>query len=735
MPTIAEARAKAAELRRALTKLERMTGISDARSREADRMRVKRESIRDVVIPPCKDREARELLESDDVEWLQFFFAKDCPNPFWYKFTEQQNQMIAAIRSAVMHGGDQAIAASRGEGKTTLVERLILKYTLQGIINFSVLFAATGSAAENSLESIKSDIAENELLRDYYPEVCVPVAALENTPNRAHYQTVSGTRHDNGKEFSKHPSKFSWCGHEVVLPAVPGSPSNGAIMATRGLDAAVRGLKKRGKRPQLAVIDDPDTEETARSEEQAAKLEDRIDKGIGGLGGQQRGIARVMLTTLQSRISASYKFTDPKAKPSWRGKRFRYLIKPPDRLDLWDEYVQLRRLNQQSGDEWARAAHEFYLENRKEMDAGAVVANIHRFDGSTLPDGTNNEVSALQRYYNEVSRIGQSAVATEFDNDPPEEAGPQESGITASRVQRQLSGFAKHAVPASCVKITQGMDVKKNGIHWVVRAWDENATGYVIDYGFHESHGVRYASDDGVDVAIRRAILERMEIAKSTEYVKPDGEIMPLDLTLVDARYRMDAVYAACAEIKMGIYPVLGFGRSSGCWRATFTPYQRRTATEHPGDGWNMKLDGRVWVVHANADKWKAWEHDRWMTDPPLPGCMRLFGVASGERRMSSDELGHHAYARHVVAEIEVEEMHKGVLRRLWKARPGYAQNHYLDASYYSDVAASILGIRLDMEQTKKRAKALPPTVKPQKSETKVRPSARDLADRARRRA
>lgn len=733
MPSIAEARAKAAELRRALTKLERMTGISDARSREADRMRLKRESIRDVVIPECKDREVRELLESDDVEWLQFFFKSGCSNPFWYKFTPQQLEMISAIRSAVVHGGDQAIAASRGEGKTTLVERLILKYTLQGIVNFSVLFAATGSAAENSLESIKADIAENELLREYYPEVCVPVSALENTPNRAHYQTVSGKRHDDQREYARHPSKFSWCGHEIVLPAVPGSPAAGAIIATRGLDAAVRGLKKRGKRPQLAVIDDPDTEETARSEEQAAKLEDRIDKGIGGLGGQQRGIARVMLTTLQSRISASYKFTDAKSKPSWRGKRFRYLIKPPDRADLWDEYVQLRRLNQQSGDEWARTAHQFYLDNRKDMDAGAVVANANRFDASKLPDGSQNEVSALQRYYNEVARVGAAAVATEFDNDPPEEAGPQESGITASRVQRQLSGFARGVIPPTCVKITQGIDCKKTGLHWVVRAWEPNATSYVIDYGFHESHGVRYASDDGVDVALRRAILERIEATKASEYTKPDGELLPVDLTLVDARYRMDAVYAACAEIGKGIYPVLGFGRSNGCWRSTFTQFQKRTSTEHPGDGWNMKLDGRVWVVHANADKWKAWEHDRWMTDPPHAGCLRLFGTASGERRMSFDELAHHAYARHVVAEVEVEEMYRGVLRRIWKARPGYAQNHYLDASYYADVAASILGIRLDMESTRKRQAALPPTVKPEKKPTKARPSARELASRVRR--
>src|SRR5690606_1133882 len=153
---------------------------------DADRKRQKRDEERLVVIPPCVDRERRELLESDDEEWLRYYFGGDCTNPFWYDFTFQQKEMIAAVRNAVEFGGDQAIAASRGEGKTTIVERLLLKYTLQGLITFSVLFSATGSSAENSLESIKDDIAENDRLCEDYPEVCAPVRALENTPNRAH---------------------------------------------------------------------------------------------------------------------------------------------------------------------------------------------------------------------------------------------------------------------------------------------------------------------------------------------------------------------------------------------------------------------------------------------------------------------------------------------------------------------------------------------------------------------
>lgn len=673
------------------------------KERDRDIVR-KRQSVaagKDVVIQPCKDRRLRRRLEKDDAKWLRYFF----PVLFWYEFTQQQIEMQAAIAHVITYGGDQALAASRGEGKTKLFERMLLKYTLQGVVDFSVLFGATSEAAGNSLKSIKDELAENDRLNDLYPEVCNPIRALENTPNRAHYQTASGTRFDNRRKFSNVPIGYSWCGQEIIFPRVPGSPSSGAIFATRGLDSAVRGLNKGNRRPSVAGIDDPDTEDTARSEDQAAKLEDRIDKAIGGLGGQQRGIARVMLTTLQSRISASYKFTDPQQKPSWNGKRFRFLITQPDRMDLWDEYVQLRITDQQNGDRHGRRAHDFYLKRRKSMDAGAEIANPNRYDQQVLPDGSQKEVSALQRYYNEVARIGPEAVATEYDNDPPDEMGVVESGITATRIQLRLSGYPRGIVPPGTVALTQGIDLQKAGAHWVVRAWMADATNYVIDYGFHESHGTTYASDEGVELAIYRVMCERMEYITENPYMFPDGEVVDIGMTLADSGWKTDSVYRACLTIGLGIYPAKGHGKSHGCATPNFRVMNKRSWDTRPGDGWfqsKQKIDGRiVWLVNCDTDRWKSFEHERWMTGEGKPGAAYIFGSMNEDerrhlhRRLPQAAKDHHAYARHLTAEIEVEEPIRGVIVRRWKAKPGRVNNHYLDASYLSNVAASMLGVRL----------------------------------------
>lgn len=707
-----------------------MIAASQERTRDAERKRASRRDARVVVIPPCEDRARRESLEQNDIAWLMYYFGPDseAEDPFWYEFTSQQVEMIDAIRHAIQHGGDQALAASRGEGKTTLVERLLVKYTLSGVLTYSVLCAATGGMADNSLDAIKSAIEENPLLLADYPEVCVPVQALEGSPQRAGTQVVSGIRHDNGEEYSQHRSKFSWCGQEVILPRVPGSPASGAIIATRGLDAAIRGLKKKGKRPKIVVIDDPDTEDTARSEEQAKKLEDRIEKAIGGLGGQQRSVARVMMTTLQNRICVSYRYTDPQQKPTWNGKRFRYLITPPERVDMWDEYVQLRVTDMQNGDKFGRNAHNFYLENREKMEAGAVVANPNRFDASILPDGSQAELSSLQHYYNEVARLGPEAVATEYDNDPPEEMGIVESGITASRIQMRLSGYPRGIVPPGAVALTQGIDLRKPGAHWVVRAWMSDATNYVIDYGFHESHGTTYGSDEGVERAINRVICERMEVVKENPYMLPDSEVVDIGMTLADSGWMTDAVYRACLTIGLGIYPAKGHGKSTGCASPSFHTINRRSMDRKPGDGWfqsRQRVDGQtVWLVNCDTDRWKSFEHERWLTGDGKPGAAYIFGDMSDDerrhlhQRMPQDAKDHHAFARHITAEIEVEEPIRGVIVRRWKAKPGRVNNHYLDASYLSNVAASMLGVRLLSPMASK------------KSEPSARPSARDLAAR-----
>jgi hypothetical protein len=91
----------------------------------------------------------------------------------------------------------------------------------------------------------------------------------------------------------------------------------------------------------------------------------------------------------------------------------------------------------------------------------------------------------------------------------------------------------------------------------------------------HEVVGTKYGVDDGVDEAIRKSILGLVEQLKEHGFCDVNGEVKPIDLILVDAGWKTDAVYSACVTVGVGIMPVMGFGKSSGCTQANFSLAQR----------------------------------------------------------------------------------------------------------------------------------------------------------------
>lgn len=681
MEKVPDLRTKAKKLRHLLQQVESVPGVGNVaeRERDANRKRAARAAGKTVVIPLCADRERRELLEQDDEEWLYWYYAPESGtiNPFTYKFTEQQKEMIAAIRYAFLHGEDQSIAASRGEGKSTIAERMITKYTLQGIIPFAVLFAATGAAAENSLDTIKTDIETNERLLADYPEVCVPVRALDNTPNRAHYQLVAGRRHDNGEPFEAAPSKFTWCGQQIILPKVPGSPSSTAIIATRGLDSAVRGLKIRGRRPLVALIDDPDTTDSARSEDQAKLLVDKIDAGIAALGGQTHSIARVMLTTLQSRICASYIYTDPAQKPSWKPKRFRFLVEKPARMDMWMEWIELKK------EDWLKGtnnAHELYLANFEEMNRGHKVSNPNRF--------TKTESTALEFYFREVARLTQEKVSTEYDNDPPADETVQALVLTAYHIQNNLSGIERRLVPDDAVCLTRAGDVKKEGLHWVAIAWNEQAAGCIVDYDFFEFVGTKGKDAKDCELAILEGLFRWQEAQAEVPYYTLDGSIFEPDLTLIDTGWKDkfwsdQPVQRFCGELGYRWY-MPSKGKPN---------YLRPNDSDKLiiGDNWYISFqDGRP-TVQTNADHWKLKVHEGFLAQPGQPGSLMLFDPPRFDGRKS--HTFHLSYAKHTLSETWETRFQPGFQgkRTGWFKSP--KPNHYLDSTYANIAARSMCNI------------------------------------------
>lgn len=607
----------------------------------------------------------REDCLRDPEKFLRVYF----PDLFTMAFAAHHRRIIEAVCYVAEFGGDQAVAAPRGEGKTTLTACLIIFAILRGWVRYPVVVAQTGPHAERIFSDIRHQFERNGLLAADYPEICAPVMALEGAPQRGGQQRHKGER-----------TRIEWKAGHVVFPYVEGSGYGGVVLSYAGLDSAIRGLVVNGQRPDFVLIDDPETRESAVSEYQIGVRERVIDRDIAGLAGPTKRLARVMLCTLQNTYCLAAKYTDRTVKPSWSGHRFGMIRKWPEREDLWREYVSIRRREQIAGDKDARAATRFYLENRDKMEVGAEVANPERYSRGVTRDGWQIERSALQHCYNLIADNGLEPFLCEYQNDPPEESGPDVIGVTAEVVMSRVSGFNHREIPPEASIVTAGIDVGKYMSHWVEIAWFSDASGVVVDYGVIETANVqRKMTATAAEVSIFNSLMQW-----SSERIQ-EGRVP--DVVAVDAGAFTQTIYNFVRQAGGNPY-IACKGENSTNWRGG-RPGKNRLVGEH----WFSVLQPEgVWLYHLHADYWKQYVHERFLTATFDTQHKRNAGSLSVYSH--ADKMEHNAYAHHIAAEELREEFKAGKgLRRAWVQTS--RNNHWLDATYMACAGACIRGITL----------------------------------------
>lgn len=643
----------------------RIGGISE-RDKDASRKRDRRSESARITIPPVVNPPRREAALEDPVLFLRTYHN----DRYSLEFGDHHKFMIESIVSRARSGGRQAIAAPRGCGKSELVKGLMVYLVLAGLIRFPLAVAATSSLARRLFRDFRQKLATNQLLYEDFPEVCHPVRCLEGAPQRAARQHVDGKL-----------TNIVWTSNDYVrLPDVPGSPFGGVKMAYFGLDAAFRGVNIDGDRPDFVLIDDPETEESAKSDLQIADREEVIDKDIAGLAGQTESMAIVTLTTVQNAKCLSFKLTDRSLKPSHNGVRFGLIRKWPARIDLWEEYITIRRANQQAGDEHGRGAVQHYIDNRKAMDA--CVEMLVDYFIPVEVDGVQMVHSAIQQAFNKITDTSIEAFKSEYQNDPDPDEQADTVGLTAGKVASRISGLLQGEKHPDTEFITVGLDIGKYYSYWVKTSWHGNAIGHVIDYGVMETPGMMVADNkQAVINALLPALLQwRIDILAGSQ----------VDFCLVDSGDYTDAVYEFIRQA--GGTP---FAASKGWDRNRMRMPKERTKDKIPfQECYASHIPAeRIWLYNVNTEHWKQWVHERFATatldehQMPNSGTLSLFAAPNDRRR-------HLSFSQHIVAEErrDVFVHGKGNVRQ-WVVVN--RNNHYLDATALACAAAGCLGVRV----------------------------------------
>lgn len=259
------------------------------------------------------------------------FFAK---NYFPHYLGESESrlhtwlyQRLPTIGGAGQKGVKLAVAAPRGEAKSTLVTQIFsLWCTLLEKKRFILIVMDTYGQAATMLEAIKSELEKNVRLNMDFPEGC-----------------GRGSLWQQGRLITRHGVKVQAAGSGMSL----------------------RGLRHRNSRPDLVICDDLENDETIRSRAQRDQLESWMQKAVLKLGPPDDSMDVIVVGTILHPDSVLARLL---ANPFWEHARFRAILRWPDHMPLWEEWERLLR---QQGE---AAGDKFLLTHGEKMSLGAQVS-------------------------------------------------------------------------------------------------------------------------------------------------------------------------------------------------------------------------------------------------------------------------------------------------------------------------------------------------------------------------
>lgn len=296
---------------------------------------------------------------NDPVTGFDYFVSHYFPHYVRHPDKSELHKYLFARLPAVTASADgclEAIAAPRGEAKSTIVSQL---YTLYRIItaqtHFVLIVMDSIDQAYPMLEAIKAELDSNPRLKIDFPNVF-----------------------GQGRV---------WQAGAIVT-------ANNIKVQVAGAGKKLRGLRHGAYRPDLVILDDIENDENVRKPEQRDKLHAWLKKTIMPLGAAGEKLDIIYIGTILHYDSVLNRTLN---NPAWRSARFKAIIQMPENMTLWDEWEALfkaKRLDE---------AEAFYQKNKKKMDKGAIVSWKAR------------PIIVLMKIR---ARDGHDAFDSEYQNDP-----------------------------------------------------------------------------------------------------------------------------------------------------------------------------------------------------------------------------------------------------------------------------------------------------------------------------
>jgi len=625
---------------------------------------------------------------------LALFLSTYMPATFSRPFSDDHYRTIERTQMAFLHGGLFLSLVYRGFGKTSIGEGACIWAVLYGHLRFVCLIAASQELASNNLASIKSELLHNDLLYEDFSGLIGPIRAIEDEPRRCKGQTVNGVR-----------TETEWSADRIVLPTVAGVEGSGGVLMTSGIESGIRGLKfKRidgeSVRPDGLLIEDPQTDQSARSPTQVAARLNVITKGLLFLRSHSRRLGVMMTATPIEPDDLVEQLADHTRHPVWQVERIPMVRKWSDAHEtFWlGAYAKTRnnydpeRIGAQ--EEAHKKANELYQANRATADAGAVVSWQHCFD--------DTEVSALQHAYNLLIDMGEEAFESECQSKPRPKVVDSDV-LTPRQFASKVNGYARGVVPNEYTVLTAFIDVHDKLLYWAVWGWKPGFTGSVVDYGTYPDQRRSYfrmrdaratlaraAPGAGREGAIVAGLVKLIQTLSARQFRRADGTVMQITRGLVDSGHEPDCVYTALMQVGQTSIWSPSRGRGIGAAGKPLAEYDRSKG--QVGFHWYIpyvkEYRRPLRCVIIDVNWWKSWLQKGFVAVLGDPGSLSLFG---------RDPQEHMLFADHLAGERKISTFGQGRAVDEWKEYPDHRDQHWLDCSVGAAAAASLAGISTEL--------------------------------------
>ena len=654
----------------------------DGRDAASASMRKMRESVRNIgEIPQTRNQDVHEACRRDS----ELFLITYLPESFFLAFSPDHKKVIKKTETAIIHGGLFAEAMPRGGGKTTMIGGLAIWAIVYAWRRFLAIIGAEAQHAKIIMQDITKEFLTNDILYRDFPIECHAVRALEGISQRAGAQLYHGK-----------PTGIKWSNDIAVFPNIEGSECRGSVIMPRGLTGAIRGMHHKTDegevlRPDFFLLDDPQTEDSAKSQTQCDQREKLITKAVLGLAGPKTKIAGVMPGTVIQKNDLIDRMLDHKLHPEFQGERMQLLYEWPKNKEIWlKDYAELRKEGLAKGDR-GQAATDFYKANREKMDLGAVMAWVERFN--------EDELSALQHAMNLLIDLGEEAFMSEYQNDA-QAAHTALYEIEPNMVARRLSHLPIRTCTKDAPFVVGMIDVNPAyGLSWVVGGFRNDMAGFVMDYGKHpEEETVPLVEKDlRGGVAQAQAIFAGLNTLVATlaakVWIREDEGAAAIDLLLIDCGHEMATIgkFIAAAVGKFP-FPVVG---SRGRDAKKYTPTRPIGVPNNNLHLTQFALVPRV-IVHS-SDYWRVHAQKAFLLPSGAPCSISLYGT---------EAKAHAKFARHICAEMLVEFLKGDVADSYnWAMQPG-EKNDLLDCLVGCCVGAAYAGADVNYNQLAAQSQA-----------------------------